>query len=56
MVYLLLSGSYCRGRGKTKEEAIASLKDAIELILEDRREEGLKGVHRDAIREVITLE
>jgi predicted RNase H-like HicB family nuclease len=32
------------GQGKTKDECLESLRAAIELILEDRREEGLKGV------------
>jgi predicted RNase H-like HicB family nuclease len=32
------------GQGRTKEEARTSLTEAIVLILEDRREEGLRGV------------
>jgi predicted RNase H-like HicB family nuclease len=32
------------GQGRTKEEARKSLADAIVLILEDRREDGLRGV------------
>ncbi len=43
------------GQGRTKDEAIASLKAAIELILEDRREDGLRGVPPTAIREVVTV-
>lgn len=43
------------GQGKTKAEAIESLKDAILLILEDRREEGLKGMPADAICERLTF-
>lgn len=43
------------GQGKTKEEAIESLAEAIKLILEDRREEGLRGVPPEAIRETVTL-
>jgi predicted RNase H-like HicB family nuclease len=31
------------GQGRTKEESLASLADAIELILETRREDGLRG-------------
>lgn len=38
------------GQGRTLEECRASLADAIALILEDRREEGLRGVPADAIR------
>ena len=43
------------GQGKTKEEARESLADAIKLILEDRREDGLRGVTADAIREKVTI-
>lgn len=32
------------GQGRTKEEARKSLAQAIELILEDRREDGLLGI------------
>ena len=44
------------GQGSTKEEALSSLKDAISLILEDRREEGLRGVPDTALRETVTVE
>jgi predicted RNase H-like HicB family nuclease len=44
------------GQGRTKEEARTSLAEAIQLILEDRREEGLKGVPDSAERETVTLE
>ena len=44
------------GQGRTKQEAISSLRDAIALILEDRREEGLRGVPADAEREVVVVE
>ena len=43
------------GQGKTKEEARESLADAIKLILEDRREDGLRGIPPDAIREKVTI-
>jgi len=43
------------GQGQTKQECLESLKAAIELILEDRREEGLKGVPADAEREIIVV-
>jgi predicted RNase H-like HicB family nuclease len=43
------------GQGRTKDEAIKSLASAIELILEDRREEGLRGVPPTAIRETVTI-
>lgn len=43
------------GQGRTKEEARRSLADAITLILEDRREDGLRGVPSDAERETVTV-
>jgi predicted RNase H-like HicB family nuclease len=43
------------GQGRTKEECRQSLADAITLILEDRREEGLRGVPPDAVRETVTI-
>ncbi len=53
--------SYCpevpgaNGQGKTKDEARESLAQAVALILEDRREDGLRGVPPDAVRETITI-
>jgi len=44
------------GQGKTIDEAKESLADAIVLILEDRREDGLRGVPSDAIRETVAVE
>jgi predicted RNase H-like HicB family nuclease len=44
------------GQGKTKEEARASLASAIALILEDRRQDALRGVPADAERETVTIE
>ena len=43
------------GQGRTKDEAKQSLADAITLILQDRREEGLRGVPPDAERETVTV-
>jgi len=43
------------GQGRTKDEALKSLKEALALILEDRREDGLRGVPADAIREIVTI-
>ena len=43
------------GQGKTKEEALASLREAIALVLQDRREEGLRGIPPDAIVEKVTV-
>ena len=44
------------GQGKTRDEALLSLRDAAALILEDRREDGLRGVPDDADRTVVTVE
>ena len=43
------------GQGKTKDEARESLAEAIALILEDRREDGLRGVPPDAICETVII-
>jgi len=43
------------GQGRTKEECLESLAAAIELILEDRREEGLRGVPEGAIRDIVKV-
>ena len=36
------------GQGETKEETLNSLREAIALVLEERRELGLRGVPEDA--------
>jgi predicted RNase H-like HicB family nuclease len=43
------------GQGRTKEEARENLADAIALVLEDRREDALRGVPANAVRETVTL-
>ena len=43
------------GQGRTVEECRTSLAEAIKLILDDRREDGLRGVPPDAIRETVTV-
>ena len=43
------------GQGRTIEEVRENLADAIALILEDRREDGLRGVPADAVRETVTV-
>jgi len=43
------------GQGLTKAEAKESLAEAITLILQDRREEGLRGVPPDAERETVRV-
>jgi len=44
------------GQGHSRDEALESLRDAIALILEDRREDGLRGVPPNADRTVVTVE
>ncbi len=44
------------GQGRTLEECRTNLAGAIELILEDRRENALRGVPQDAIRETVVLQ
>jgi predicted RNase H-like HicB family nuclease len=44
------------GQGRTKDEARASLTEAIALILEDRRDDALRGTPPGAIRETVTVE
>ena len=53
--------SYCpeipgaNGQGHTAEECRQSLSVAIALILEDRREDALKGLPADATRETVVV-
>ena len=44
------------GQGKTITEVKDNLASAIALILDDRREDGLRGVPPDAIRETVAVE
>ena len=44
------------GQGETVEQAKESLKAAIELILEDRREDMLRGLPADAIQATVSIE
>jgi predicted RNase H-like HicB family nuclease len=44
------------GQGHTVEECRESLASAIQLILEDRREDGLRGVPKEAIRDIVTVQ
>jgi predicted RNase H-like HicB family nuclease len=44
------------GQGHTVEECREDLAEAIALILEDRREDGLRGVPPDAIRDVVVVQ
>jgi predicted RNase H-like HicB family nuclease len=43
------------GQGLTPEASRASLSEAIALILLDRREDALRGIPDDAVREVVTI-
>lgn len=43
------------GQGKTIEECKVSLASAISLILEDRRQDAMRGLPEDAIREVVDV-
>jgi predicted RNase H-like HicB family nuclease len=44
------------GQGRTEADALDSLREAIALILEDRRVDGLRGVPETAIRGKVTVE
>ena len=44
------------GQGQTVEECRADLAEAIALILEDRREDGLRGVPQNAIRDTVVVQ
>ncbi|MCG3161753.1 MAG: hypothetical protein JMDDDDMK_02962 [Acidobacteria bacterium] len=54
--------SYCpeipgaNGQGRTIEECRKSLAEAVMLILEDRREDALRGAPQDAIRETVVVQ
>ncbi|MGA3203528.1 MAG: type II toxin-antitoxin system HicB family antitoxin [Bryobacteraceae bacterium] len=53
--------SYCaevpgaNGQGRTEEECIANLKEAIAMILEYRREETLRSIPADAKSEPVVI-
>ena len=44
------------GQGKNKEEARANLAEAIALILEDRRQDALRGIPPEAEYDTVTIE
>ena len=44
------------GQGRTRDEALESLRDAVALILEDRREDALRGIPADAERQTVVVE
>jgi len=43
------------GQGKTREESLESLAAAIELILEDRREDALRNLPHEALRSTVSI-
>ena len=44
------------GQGRSVEECRKNLAEAIALILEDRREDALRGAPQEAIREVVIVD
>lgn len=44
------------GQGRSVEECRANLGAAIQLILEDRREDGLRAAPAEALREMVTIQ
>jgi predicted RNase H-like HicB family nuclease len=44
------------GQGRTVPETLNSLAEAISLILEDRREDALRGMPNEAIREIVVVQ
>ena len=43
------------GQGKSREEGLANLREAIALILEHRREESLRSLPPDARQELVVI-
>ena len=43
------------GQGKSVEECRLSLSQAISLVLDDRREDALRGVPPNALQELVTI-
>ncbi len=44
------------GQGKSKDEALESLIEAISLVLKDRREDGMQGLPPDAVQETVVVQ
>jgi predicted RNase H-like HicB family nuclease len=44
------------GQGESVEECRESVREAIQLILNDRLEDGLRGAPKDSIRETVVVE
>lgn len=47
--------SGANGQGQTKDEALNSLSQAIDLILKDRREDATRGLPKDAEQLMVAL-
>ncbi len=43
------------GQGKTKRQCLDNLSDAIGLILKDRREDAMRGIPADAIKDTVAV-
>ncbi len=43
------------GQGRTKAECLKSLSAAVDLILEDRREDALRGLPANAMQELVAV-
>ena len=43
------------GQGRTREECLANLKEAIALVLEHRREDSLRSMPSDARQELVVV-
>jgi predicted RNase H-like HicB family nuclease len=43
------------GQGKSREECLANLREAISLVLEHRREESLRALPADAKQELVII-
>ena len=43
------------GQGRTREECLANLKEAIALVLEHRREESLRSLPPNAAQELVVI-
>ena len=43
------------GQGKSREDCLSNLREAIALILEERREESLRGLPPDAKKELVVV-
>ena len=51
---LEISGA--NGQGSSKDEALKNLAEAIALIIEDRREDGARGLPPDVIRATVIVQ